>query len=81
MIEIASDNHIGTECKKLTKNQLKMTMFETIEEFHESEDSSCYDSSDCSAYWACIHEYEQYVGNSIYEPQPVWATHVWWYSK
>lgn len=86
MIEVASDNHIDTECTKISKADLKTGIWRTIEEFADDVDSSFYGDWDCSAYWACEHGGNKYSGDRVdvddmVESKPHWATHVYWYSK
>ena len=81
-IQIANDNHLA-ELRKLTKSDLKYSMFETLEEFKVSVETSAF-SIDESGYWACIDEFgNKYAGPSVRfdEEKPEWATHVWWYGK
>lgn len=82
MIAIHEENHLGVECKKLSKESLRTAVFVTIEEFEEQEESGYFQHHDCSGQWACISlDGMKYAGNSVASKKPYWATHVYWWSK
>jgi hypothetical protein len=93
-IEIASDNHINSECKPVTKTDLKdikrgSLLWRTLDEWREDVDSSFYLDHDCSGTYGCEHGGEKYVSCVSVSTEdledsgeiPTWATHVMWYSK
>jgi hypothetical protein len=78
-IEIASDNHIGSdECKKLDTKTRDWRLIK-VDELTENWK---YIDFDDDLYWACYHETEIFVGNLIARPldfaakRPAWATHI-----
>jgi hypothetical protein len=78
-IEIASDNHIGSdECKKFDTKTRDWRLIK-VDEFHENWK---YKDFDDDHYWACYHETEIFVGSLIAGPldfatsRPAWATHI-----
>jgi hypothetical protein len=78
-IEIASDNHIGSdECKKFdTKGRGYWELLEILE---CQENWEYYDHDD-TYYWACLQGEDIYYGPSLidlsdFETKPVWATHI-----
>lgn len=84
MIEVASDNHIGTTALKVKKSHLKYGRLDTIEEWKENCESGFYQDHDCDGQYACYYNGEVYAGKSCYsddENHPKWATHVLWSSK
>ena len=79
-IEIAPDNHLAT-LHRLTKNDLEMAVFETVDQFKESCEDGSF-TSDESGYWACEYEGSKYCGPNVKtHKRPKWATHVYWYGK
>lgn len=92
-IEVAADNHIGTECTPLHKSILKdlekkRIIWQTLDEWRDSVETSFYLDHDCSGTWCCEHEGIKYgSGISVHTDDldedkiPAWATHVLWYSK
>lgn len=92
MITVHEENHLGTECRKLTKGELKYGMFNTLEDFIEHVETGFYSQHDCDGRWACVDsEGVKYCGDSVQYDQsgdgvefinkPEWATHVFWSSK
>lgn len=92
MITIHEENHLGIECRKLSKGELKYGMFNTLEDFIEHVETGFYSHHDCDGQWACIDpEGVKYCGDSVHYDQsgdgvklinkPEWATHVFWSSK
>lgn len=93
MMTVHEENHLGVECRKLSKTDRNSGIFRTLEEFKDDIFHSFYCSNDCASYWACMHGDDAYKGGLVafkedYDTEevewinkPDWATHVYWYSK
>ena len=65
MMTIHEENHLGVECRKLSKTDRKSGILRTLEEFKDDIFHSFYCSNDCAAYWACIHGDDVYKGGLV----------------
>lgn len=92
MITIHEENHL-CGLRKLSKSDRKSGMNSTLEEFKDDVLSGFYHDSDCTGYWACVHDGDMYTGDYVsfrtdfknedveWLDKPEWATHIHWYSK
>lgn len=93
-IEIASNNHIGVVCQKISKLDLKhikknWLMWHTLLEWKGAVQDGGYQDHDCDGVWGCEYENEKYAGSIGVRADdaedssqiPTWATHVMWSSK
>lgn len=94
MITVHEENHLGVECRKMSKREFQCGVFVTIDEFHEQVEDGFFHESDCDGCYACLDsEGNAYIGDSIrlgyvddYDDMrlvdvPSWCTHIHWTSK
>ena len=93
-IEIADDNHIGTECTPVNKRELAAIkrgwlIWETITDWYGAVQSGSYQDHDCDGVYGCVHDGILYTSNVVSYTDdaedkskiPTWATHVLWSAK